>query len=295
MVVIKNNFCNVEPFQSFNTRNGEAKLLRLTNATIKRQPVLFIHGFNSSDKIWFNHKSRDKEYEGFAERALQDGFDVWILQLSKSKMANLIELAEDDLLTSLMIIHTTTEKKVKIVAHSMSGVLCRYLSHPIFFEKIEFNLLETMVNEVVTLATPHLGFTIKQKTQNRLFSIIEHFENWVAKKKRLPLYSGFFQFLSKSELFITLNTDMYLHPGIKWINAVAKHDFFIHKSSILPVEKLESLEQKFFNVNHFKLPFYEWILRIVNKFGIQSKRITFFTSLPIYWSNEVYDWIFGLL
>ena len=278
---------------TFITRNGEAKLYRLTNEIItKEQPVLFIHGFNSSEKIWFSHRTKTNEYEGFAEKAVKDGYDVWILSLSKSKMANLIELAEDDLLTALMIIHTETDKKIKIIAHSMSGVLCRYLSHPIFFESVNLDIMETMVSEIVTLATPHSGFTIKQKSQNKLATIFEHFENWVSGKKKSPLYSGFFQFLSKSDLFITLNSNLYFNPGIKWVNAVAKHDFFILQSSILPIENLIGLEQKFFDVNHLKLPFYELMVRFVNKFGIKSKRLDFFISPPIYWSNEVYEWIF---
>ena len=277
----------------FKTRNGEAILQRLSNNSTL-QPVLFIHGFNSSEKIWYSYKNRGIYYEGFAEKALEDGYDVWLLGLSKSKMANLIELAEDDLLSALITIFSITNKKIKIVAHSMSGVLCRYLTHPVYYEKTRSDIMEFMVDEIVTLATPHQGFTVKQKFKNKISSLFEHFEIWASKKRRNPLYSGFFQFLSQSEFFITLNTNFYFNPAIKWTNAVAKHDFFIHKSSILPTETMQGVDQKFFNVNHFKVPFSDIIITIKNKFSLKSPKMDFFTTPPIYWSVDVYNWIFKI-
>ncbi len=283
---------NIREKYLFSTRNGKAILLRLNGASNK-QPVLFIHGFNSSEKIWFSHKKAGIFYQGFAEKALQDGYDVWLLGLSKSTKANLIELAEDDLLSSLQIIFGLTNKKIKIVAHSMSGVLCRYLSHPIYFESIESDIMENMVFEVVTLATPHHGFSFKQKFKNKISRIFEHFEIWASKKKQTSLYSSFFQYFSQSEFFTSLNSNVYFNPEIKWTNAVAEHDFFVHKSSILPENSGTNVHQKFFNVNHFKPPFSDYIIRFLNKFSIKSRKMDFLTSPPIYWSPEVYEWIFS--
>ncbi len=278
---------------NFPTRNGRASLYRLTKKA-KLRPVLFIHGFNSSEKIWFSHDKLGIFYQGFAEQAIQDGYDVWILGLSISKMANLIELAEDDLISALQTIFALTSEKIKIIAHSMSGVLCRYLTHPVYFEAIESDVMETMVFEIVTLSTPHLGFTIKQKFKNKISNLIERFEKWVTTKQGIPLYSGFFQFLSKSELFISLNSNLYFNPKIKWTNAIAQHDFFIYKSSILPIEQLDSINQKFFNVNHFKLPLSDIIIYFLKKYSVTSKRMDFITTPPIYWSSDVYNWIFSV-
>ena len=275
----------------FKTRNGKAILQRL-NGESDKPPVLFIHGFNSSEKIWFSHKKFSVFYEGFAEKALQDGYDVWILGLSKSKMADLMELAEDDLLSALQIIFAITHKKIKIVAHSMSGVLARYLSHPIYFESINSDRMENLGFEVVTLATPHHGFTVKQKFKNKIINTFEHFENWVSHKKGSPLYSGFFQFLSQSEFFVSMNANEYFSSEIKWTNAVAQHDFFIHRSSILPIETVTNVNQKFFNVNHFQLPLSDLVIHILQKLKIKSKKMDFYTTPPIYWSKEVYEWIF---
>lgn len=276
------------------TRNGKANLYRLNRIEGKPDllPVLFIHGFNSNDKIWFSHKKQGTFYQGFAEKALDDGYDVWILGLSKSKMADLRELAEDDLLSAIQTIFAVTNKKVKIVAHSMSGVLIRYLTHPIYFKSFDLDIIETMVCEIVTLSTPHFGFTVKQKTKNRVILLFERFEKWISKKESNRLYSGFFQFMSHSELFVSLNSNLYFNPNIKWTNAVAEHDFFNHNSSILPIENLERINQKFFNVNHFKPPFSESIIWLLKKLSIKSKKMDFYTTPPIYWSPDVYEWIF---
>lgn len=272
------------------TRNGKAVLQHLNTSSTK-QPVLFIHGFNSSEKIWFSHKKSGVFYEGFAEKALQDGYDVWLLGLSKSRSANLVELAEDDLLLALQTIYAKTNQKIKIIAHSMSGVLCRYLSHPIYFESLESDVMESLVFEVVTLSTPHYGFSVRQKFKNKITGFFEHFEIWASKKKERPLY-GYFQYFSQSEFFVTINNNAYFNPEIKWINAVADHDFFVHKSSILPENTGSNVHQKFFNVNHFEIPFSSYIIHLLNKLSIKSKKMDFVTSPPIYWSKDVYEWIF---
>lgn len=282
----------------FLTRNGEAVLQRMGGKDRNKKSVLFIHGFNSSQNIWFSYKSRDIIHQGFAEKALEDGYDVWTLSLSKPKMGNLIELAEDDVLTSIKMVYKSTSKKIVIVAHSMGGVLCRYLTQRKIGTKTQTKITQ-MVSEIYTLATPHQGFTIKQKFQNRLSNIIEKFENWVANKQRFPLYFGFFQFLSQNDLFKDLNSEIYLNPSIKWHNAIAQHDIFIHESSKLPENKLKNVDQREFKVHHFKMPFSDFLIDLIEKVRIKEKWISFYKKLyfienpPIYWSDEVYKWIFS--
>lgn len=281
------------------TRNGEANLQRMTNKSDDCQPVLFIHGFNSTQKIWFSHKHKDIFYNGFAEKAIEDGYDVWSLNLSKPKMGNLIELAEDDVLTSIKIVYNATKRKIIIVAHSMAGVLCRYLTYNNFSVNNSKNEIDLMVSEIFTLATPHQGFTIKQKFQNKISNLIEKFENWVANNHKIPFYFGFFQFLSQNDLFQKLNAETMLHPSIKWYNAIAQHDIFIHESSKLPNEKLNNVDQRIFKVHHFKIPFSDFFVSIVEKMKIKEnwnsfyKKVGFIENPPIYWSDEVYDWIFS--
>ncbi|MFW9998180.1 MAG: hypothetical protein ACFFD4_39425, partial [Candidatus Odinarchaeota archaeon] len=46
------------------TKIGKAYLYHLNNSYSEEQPVLFVHGYNSSDKIWSSVNYKKKTYKG---------------------------------------------------------------------------------------------------------------------------------------------------------------------------------------------------------------------------------------
>ncbi|MHA1449177.1 MAG: esterase/lipase family protein [Candidatus Hodarchaeales archaeon] len=284
------------------TRNGKAHLIHLNEDRPNSQPVLFIHGFNSSNKIWMSYKRHGSFFTGFAEKARDDGYDSWTLRLSRSKRGDLLQLAEDDLFSAITIIHEKTGKKIKIIAHSMAGLLCRLLTNSDVFTPENVHAAEKMISEVCMLATPHHGFSFKKGIHfKKVTKVVDRFEHWLASldgSKASQVMKAFFQLLSASDLFNKMMTNDF-NPSIMWFNAVAYEDYLISESAKLPDQNIDNLKQKVFDVHHFKIPFSELVQYIVERENIHTRLKRFEDELdilkkpPIYRSEEVYEWIFN--
>lgn len=281
------------------------------------KPVLFIHGFNSSEKIWYS-KKKSKDSTRFAERAFELGRDVWSLNFSHSKSVDIRTLALQEIFPSLKYIHGQRKgEKIDIVSHSMGGIYCRFLFSENFEEKKEkCREAEEIVDSVTMLATPNHGINIK-----RIRKILDS-QDWVSTfERRLKATDfkfvkkqtnrAFWQILQGSDFLNQLNkSPRLLNPKISWKNGIATKDILVEYSSAEfsseEVSNLKNvdLEQKYFETVHMKnllhfLPIFsesssEDIFAVIRR-GLEKlfpKEIPYLLRAPIYASEEVFDWTF---
>ncbi|MCK4847472.1 MAG: alpha/beta hydrolase [Candidatus Heimdallarchaeota archaeon] len=233
------------------THQGFAKLHHRTLES-DGPPILMLHGFGSSEAIWFNSQTSLGNY--FAER----GVDCWTLNLSKAILGDITALAHEDLYTAINFIFNLKKQPVVIVAHSMGGIITRVLTSPNFDHGFNLKNLEERIRGVALLTVPNHGVDIGDVSQ------IEDLANLVLKifkPESKPFQSdfglGFVQLVKTSQLTKTLNKEPKLNTKIEWINVVGTYDAVVPKNSALFKESaLENISiiQKEFPCDHLVYP-----------------------------------------
>lgn len=261
--------------------------------------VLFLHGFASNRDVWF------KWEDSMGRRALKkDKYDVYTLDMTNSYFGNIKELSKD-LFYATKIIHENDsligkKTKIKIVAHSMGGIVARFmLNSDNFKSKVNFS---SWISDVNLLAVPNHG--IKASDNLRILDIISKMQNIVDKRN---MQTAFQQLEAQSSLIKSLNKKgNSLSSSVMWKNAIGLNDDVVNKETAefkedeLP--KNCELEQKYFNVNHMVYPFSTTLKRLSLMEGpsIIDPLIEPITELfknqqypAIHRSKEVYEWIFN--
>ena len=123
---------------SSDTLTGPAP--RTTVLVAARNPVLFVHGWNSSGAIWFNMIDRFKA-DGYSDQELFN----WTYYSAQSNATTAQELSRkvDSILT------VTGASKVDIITHSMGALSARY-----YIKNLGGG---TRVDDFVSLAGPNHG------------------------------------------------------------------------------------------------------------------------------------------
>ncbi|MFX0184901.1 MAG: esterase/lipase family protein [Candidatus Hodarchaeota archaeon] len=228
------------------TKHGTARLI---NKTVDRTgfPILFIHGFGSTPEVWFKYS--DSLGEFFLQK---EEIDVWSLGLSNAIFGDIELLAQEDLYASLNFIYQRSETRVHIIAHSVGGIIVRFLLCPHINHS--FLHVEEFVRGVSLLSVPNHG-TNKFKS-DRIWNMMSLVTNYISFNQL------FVQVLRSSKLINSLNRNQpCLNPKIKWQNAISTFDNLIEpesmrfaKENLLGVD----IEQREFPCDHTVYPL-KWL------------------------------------
>ncbi len=287
------------------------KTVHLFHFTKGKIPILLIHGFHSSEKIWISEGYR-KDTISFAQKFAEHDFSVWLLRFSDPTHGNIHDLTMIDLLSALKMIEKLEQRVHTLVGHSMGGIAIRYL-----IKKHGLSGPLGQLKNVVFLAVPHHGVSLAQVFPNIGTStelLFEYFSRFLSKTgyERI-LNRAYFQLLSNSEIIRFINTPkIELDPTITWFNAIADKDIIVPENSaqlprheIAAAEKVRLLEKKF-HATHMKNAFqflYAAIEPLFEKFPrIERERILenlkkiqskaeYLTAPPIYHVNDCAEWI----
>ncbi len=229
----------------FKTTQGLAKLYHY-NLDYEGPSLLFIHGFGGSSEIWFRYP------ESLGNYLKEKGADVWSLGFSKAKWGDIRRLAHEDLYSSINFIYQQNGMKpLRVIAHSIGGIIIRYLLAPHLFHPYSLDLAVSMLNGVTLLATPNHGVNVFR--YDKIWSVMNLLINHV-KFNQL-----FVQILRYSDLIDLLNTDQHsLNPNVRWQNAIGIFDHIVDINSA-KFEKRElspdiDIKQKEFPVDHLEYP-----------------------------------------
>ncbi|MFW9906186.1 MAG: esterase/lipase family protein [Candidatus Thorarchaeota archaeon] len=228
------------------TKHGTARLI---NKTVDRGgfPVLFVHGFGSSPENWFKYP--DSLGKFFLQK---EDIDVWSLGLSNAINGDIEVLAQEDLYSALNFIYKKSESLIHIIAHSVGGIIVRFLLGPHFNQS--YLKTEELVRGVSLLSVPNHG-TNKFKS-DRIWNLMSLITNYISFNQL------FVQVLRSSELICTLNRyKPCLNPKIKWQNAISTFDNLIEPESMRFTEEESSdvdIEQREFPCDHIVYPL-KWL------------------------------------
>ncbi|MFX1507558.1 MAG: esterase/lipase family protein [Promethearchaeota archaeon] len=228
------------------TKHGTARLI---NKTVDREgiPVLFVHGFGSSPENWFKYP--DSLGQFFLEKA---EIDVWSLGLSNAISGDIEVLAQEDLYSSLAFIYKRSETRVHIIAHSVGGIIVRFLLSPHFNHS--YLKAEELVRGVSLLSVPNHG-TNKFKS-DRIWNTMSLITNYISFNRL------FVQVLRSSNLISSLNHHKpCLNPKVKWQNAISIFDNLIEPESMrFTEEELFDIDmvQREFPCDHIVYPL-KWL------------------------------------
>ena len=287
------------------TTHGTA---RLENTLPNRgKPILFVHGFNSSSEIWLDGDETNLGNEdeiGFVSIASEQDYDSWILDLSDPITGDIRKLATEDLHQAIQFIWKQKKKKIRLVCHSMGGLLARIVTTENLVPEIPAFLSSPHLDEVVLLATPNHGYS-----PGGILSRID--SEWVRVAERALESLGwesllhtterpFFQMLKGTDLLTRLNNNPPLCPQLSWRNGVALEDLVVPPESAMfgltEIQSIPRFEQQLFHAGHMEgrtqwqtMPkdLREWLKRNL------GFKLEYLEYPPIYRSREVAKWIFA--
>ncbi len=261
-------------------------------------PVLFVHGFNSSSNIWFDHN----DGKGFVTLSSENGYDPWTLDLSDPISGDIIDLAIEDLHKAIRYIIQKKQQKIKLVCHSMGGLLARIITTENLLPEVPGFLSTPHLEDVTLLATPNHGYS-----PGGLFGRLD--PEWIKSVENLLKSLGwesfqksfqrpFFQMLRGTNLLTKLNKQPCLCPYLKWRNGIALEDIVVPAESAMfgetEIHSVPEFDQKLFHACHMDThkwqnlssELIEWLKR---NFGFEFE---FLSYPPIYRKTEVAEWIF---
>ncbi len=303
------NLHEIETIQ-IETTQGTAWLrhpIPSSSAHANATPILFVHGFNSSDLIWYPREDLPRGYVSFVELAMKQRHPCWTLQFSDSRSIYLPLLAEEDLLTALEHVYQYHGgQKIHVIAHSMGGLVMRILiENSVPKQVTTVEEVVSMVKRVSFLATPHHGVG-----WIRVRKVWEELDDDIPSKIIARTYStlkrtGILFFLV-NDFINYMNSFPTLHPRIYFKNAYGMKDLVVGKKSprLSPDEVMPgtTIEQRAFDVDHMEYPLFssvldyikDWISIAETRFksniqiNIPKEQLQ---RIPINRSKDVFDWI----
>jgi hypothetical protein len=239
----------------------------------KGPPILFVHGFNSSSEIWLD---KEGEEDGFVSIASRQGLNPWTLDLSDPTLSDVRKLAVEDLHEGIRFVYQEKKQKLRLVCHSMGGLLARIITTQNLLPDVPEFLSTPYLEEVALLSVPNHGYA---RSFSEFTRIAEGLMDIFAGDAKEKFAKPFFQMLSGTSLISRLNKNPPLCPKLSWKNCVALEDLIVTPESAM-FGKVETIsvprfEQRLFHASHG-----EW-----------SKETS--PYLPIYRHPEVADWLFG--
>jgi hypothetical protein len=269
----------------FTAKHGSFKLLNQLPQHEEGLPILFIHGFGSNPDIWFKYS------ESLGNYFYQKSYDIWALGLSDPIGGNIEQLAHIDLFESLKYIYEKRNKPIRIVAHSMGGIITRYAVTPLITHPYDLSNIEKLIEGITLLGVPNHGVT----TPKFLNRVVESLELDIDIKVPSNIKLAFLQLLDSSDIITSLNKkENSLNPKIRWQNAFGTYDEVVPISSAkFELEELPKgieFEQKEFPCDHMVYP-----LTKREEFSKNLKELLSFINIKIYPAIHTYlpvaEWI----
>ncbi len=228
---------------------------RLFHYSRGKHQILLVHGFNSSEKIWLPRIENGNSFS-VAKELASLGFGCWLLRLSNPVQGNIEYLAMNDLFQACELIQVHSGEKVRsIVAHSMGGIIARFLISQVGKK----DSLKDLRN-VVLLAVPNHGVSLTYflKQAQKINDLIPNIIKVIEERTSVAISTrAYYQLLEVSPIIRKLNErKRFLHPQICWYNAIASKDVIVPKESAsFRKEELEKngvkcFEQKVFRATH---------------------------------------------
>ncbi|MFW9914836.1 MAG: esterase/lipase family protein [Candidatus Thorarchaeota archaeon] len=258
-------------------------------------PILFVHGFNSSSEIWLD----TEDEEGFASIAANHGFDPWLLDLSDPNLGDIRKLATEDLHKSIRMVYQKKKQKLRLVCHSMGGLLARIVTTENLLPDVPGFLSAPHLREIAMLATPNHGYVSGETFSDLIRAVESILDLFASDSLKKSLARPFFQMLPGT-LLSRLNKDPPLCPFLSWKNGVALEDLVIPTDSAM-FGKIETIsiprfEQCLFHASHMEGR--EHWERMSNQArDLLKKKRTFNLHYleypPIYRHPEVAEWLFS--
>ena len=323
------NLTSFQQLISFEVPDGTSAVFGFDKSFLKKNNllshpkgvILFIHGFNSSAKIWGN------ESEGFVEKALAHKFIPFVIDFSDPRNGSIINLADADLWFTFEFISKFLKTNfssdnyppINFVAHSMGGVILRY------FLSTEINhkhhgsteLQKFSCKSAALLSVPNHGISkansenIVRKLEKFIFDI-----NSISKQK-FSLHwpnKAFYQLLTGNSIIEQLQKDLpsNMWKEIYWMNFIAEKDLVVDKiSAHFEAEEITYLKdnflQKEYDATHMRNPLESFTDSLLEKIPFTDTK--FFTNLekktpdvfgyvikePIYANEDLIDDYFAQL
>ncbi|MFX0113465.1 MAG: esterase/lipase family protein [Candidatus Hodarchaeota archaeon] len=257
-------------------------------------PVLFVHGFNSSSEIWLD----TEDEKGFASIAASNGFDPWLLDLSDPKLGDIRRLATEDLHEAIRLVYQEKKLKLRLVCHSMGGLLARIVTTENLFPDIPKFLSVSYLTEIAMLATPNHGYVSGETFSDLVRAVEGILDLFASDSLKRSLAKPFFQMLPGT-LLSRLNKNPPLCPFLSWKNGVALEDLVIPTDSAMfgkvDTRSVPRFEQRLFHASHMEgRPHWENMSNQAKDL-LKKKRtfnLHYLEYPPIYRHPEVADWLF---
>lgn len=296
--------------KEYDLSSKKEKNAKLFHHGAGKHQVLLVHGFNSSEKIWLPTDD-DTEFS-IADALTEMGFGCWLLRFSDPVNGNIEQLALNELLTACNFIKTKSGEKVgTIVAHSMGGVITRYLLARMGKKEALSDL-----KNVVLLAVPNHGvsLTFFLRQAERLNELVPRIIAVLEERTPLILSNRAFYQLTEFSSVIQLINDKkhFLHPKICWYNAIASKDVVVPRdSAAFKEEEIKSNRIKCFDQREFRATHMANSLQLLDQVisPVVSKKLSkqqnkrfreilqqamnvldYVLAPPIYRSKECFDW-----
>ncbi|MFQ5977261.1 MAG: esterase/lipase family protein [Candidatus Heimdallarchaeota archaeon] len=249
-------------------------------------PVLFVHGFNSSSEIWLD----TEDEEGFVTISSSLGFDPWVLDLSDPILGNIRKLAVEDLHESISYVYQKKNQKLRLVCHSMGGLLARIVTTENLLPDVPGFLSAHYLEEIAMLATPNHGY-ISGETFSDLVRVVEGvLDLFGGNPLKESLAKPFFQMLPGTSFLNRLNKDPALCPFLSWKNGVALEDLIVPAESAMfgkvETKSVPRFEQRLFHASHNEFREFRAWLKSTMTLDPRS-------YAPIYRNSEVANWLFS--
>ncbi|MHA2270675.1 MAG: esterase/lipase family protein [Candidatus Hodarchaeales archaeon] len=236
-------------------------------------PILFVHGFNSSSEIWLDKEGGE---DGFVNIASRQGLNPWTLDLSDPTLSDVRKLAVEDLHEGVRFVFQEKKQKLRLVCHSMGGLLARIVTTQNLLPDVPEFLSTPYLEEVALLSVPNHGYG---RSFSELTRIAEGLMDLFAGDTKEKFAKPFFQMLSGTSLISQLNKNPPLCPDLSWKNCVALEDLIIPPESAM-FGKVETISVPYFEQRLFHASHGEWL-----------KETSIYPA--IYRHPEVADWLFS--
>lgn len=286
--------------KDFSVPDGTASIFGFSESFLKKKIlsnakgiILFVHGFNSSAKIWGD------ENNGFVSLSIKNQFIPFVVDFSNARIGSIANMANFDLHFCFIYIQDFLSKnKAKktplpfhFVAHSMGGVITRYfLSTTVPHDNYDVSELKmTNIKSVALLGVPNHGIS-KSNSDNfvaKMEKIISDFNSFSGPKHSIKLVDqAYFQLLSGNTIITSLLNDLSTNmwPELFWMNFIAQFDIVVdHNSSFFNEDEVaflgDNFLQKEFDATHMKNPLKKFTDMATKKIPFNNNK--FLSSLEI--------------
>lgn len=293
---------------------GDLKLYESKNSKNKGI-ILFIHGFNSSYKIWGDIEQKDS----FFMQLYKLGYTCYSIDFSNTLFTSIVDLADEELEQVINIIeHKNKNRKLVLIAHSLGGVILRYfldseVKHR--FHNVQRLKEELKISLIALLASPNHGIALSSSafknipeenynnSPKEFFQGLTSFSSYRKKINEKIPNNVLSELYYKSKLIQTINNNIAtnLWPEVPIYNLIASDDIVVNpESAKIHHEEIDYHGQFYqyeFESVHMKNPL-EWreLIEFLNLKEIKKIKkdledripgLKYFTLKPIYQNSDV--------